>query len=158
MDQKTIEKTLQKKLAELLAGDRKLLEQDKQIINAFHTKVCTEHTITFSARANNRFSSLVGCLAEVVQFVDEYLQSYREDLQARKALRFFNSSCSACSLGYELAKKINKRQAEEITKLLASAKDRKRKIERDIDVMRALGNRVNVLRKKEKIRKHLNRL
>jgi exonuclease VII large subunit len=152
MDDKCSERRLHVMMAELLAGQRQKLKQDRQIIADFRTNATPTNIVAFNGRAAGRFCSLVGCLTDVVHFIDDHLARYREDLAARKELRELQKEHEELKKGYALAKKINKRQAEELTKLQAVAKSRKSKIERDIMVMRILSDRVDVLKKKDKIR------
>jgi hypothetical protein len=152
MDDKCREKRLHFMMMSLLAGQRKSLKQDKQIIAEFRENATPTNIVAFNGRAAGRFCSLVGCLVDVVHFIDDHLVGYSEDLAAGKELRKLQGEHEELKKGYALAKKINKRQAEELTKLQAVAKSRKSKIERDIMVMRILSDRVGVLKKKEKIR------
>ena len=156
MDDKCSERRLHVMMTDLLAGQRKNLKQDKQIIAEFRANATPTNVVAFNGRATGRFCSIVGCLVDVVHFIDDHLARYREDLVARKELHKLQAEHEELKKGYALAKKINKRQAEELTKLQAVAKSRKSKIERDIMVMRILSDRVGVLKKKEKIRKWQN--
>jgi hypothetical protein len=147
---------LHTQLAQLLAGQRKQLKQDRKVIDDFREDHSTSNTVALSARSNNRFISLAMCLMNVVQFVDDFLADCQEEASLKKEFNKLKREHEELQAGYKLAKKMLKRQASELTHLQETRARRKRKIEHYISAIQRLNDKVEILKKRDRVYKYLH--
>jgi chromosome segregation ATPase len=152
----TPKQNLHTQLAQLLAGQRKQLKQDRKVIDDFREDRSTSNTVALSVRSNNRFVSLAKCLMDVVQFVDGFLADYQEEASLKKEYNKLKREYEELQAGYKLAKKMLKRQASELAHLQEVCARRKRKIEHHISAIQRLNDKVDILKKRDRAYRYLH--